>query len=95
MVSRGHLPICGRTCEFLLPFASVVRRPTGKAETNRPSRVVTAITKDVSFTERLLGSPLVERLNPGSINTMKISLDQPHEGNMFELLRHRLSIERA
>jgi len=60
-----------------------------------PSLIVTAITKDVSFTERLLELPLNERLNFGPTNTMKISWDQPHEGNRFEFLRHRRSIERA
>ena len=60
-----------------------------------PSLVVTAITKDPAFTEQLLESPLIERLNLGPISTMKISWDQPHEGNMFEFLYKRRSIERA
>jgi hypothetical protein len=60
-----------------------------------PSLVVTAITKDPAFTEALLDSPLIERLNLGPISTMKISWDQPHEGNMFEFLYRRRSIERA
>ena len=59
------------------------------------SLVVTATTKDVSCTARLLESPLIERLNLGPTNTMKISWDQSHEGNRFELLYHRRSIERA
>ncbi|HEX8313037.1 MAG TPA: aldehyde dehydrogenase, partial [Chthoniobacteraceae bacterium] len=60
-----------------------------------PSLVVTAITKDPAFTEQLLDSGLIERLNLGEIPTMKISWDQPHEGNMFEFLYRRRSIERA
>ena len=59
------------------------------------SLVVTAITKDPAFTEQLLDSHLIERLNLGPISTMKISWDQPHEGNMFEFLYKRRSIERA
>ena len=56
------------------------------------SLVVTAITNDQEFQENLLASPLIERLNLGPISTMKISWDQPHEGNMFEFLYKRRSI---
>ncbi|MES2571257.1 MAG: aldehyde dehydrogenase, partial [Verrucomicrobiota bacterium] len=82
--------------EYLCPYASVVEVPQkemlGKIG---PSLVVTAITRDPAFTEKLLESPLIERLNLGPISTMKISWDQPHEGNMFEFLYKRRSIERA
>jgi hypothetical protein len=60
-----------------------------------PSLVVTAITENPDFRSQLLDSPLIERLNLGPISTMKISWDQPHEGNMFEFLYRRRSIERA
>ena len=60
-----------------------------------PSLVVSAITKDPDFTEELLNSPLIERLNLGPVTTMKVSWDQPHEGNMFEFLYKRRSIERS
>lgn len=86
-------PLANR--EFLFPYASVVEVP--QAEMLRqigPSLVVTAITKDQVFTEQLLESPLIERLNLGPISTMKISWDQPHEGNMFEFLYKRRSFER-
>jgi hypothetical protein len=86
-------PLANR--EFLFPYASVVEVP--QAEMLRqigPSLVVTAITKDPAFTEQLLESPLIERLNLGPISTMKISWDQPHEGNMFEFLYKRRSFER-
>ena len=56
------------------------------------SLVVTAITNDQEFQEDLLASPLIERLNLGPISTMKISWDQPDEGNMFEFLYKRRSI---
>ena len=56
------------------------------------SLVVTAITGNKAFHEDLLASPLIERLNLGPISTMKISWDQPHEGNMFEFLYKRRSI---
>jgi acyl-CoA reductase-like NAD-dependent aldehyde dehydrogenase len=82
--------------EFLCPYASVVEVPQqemlGKIG---PSLVVTAITKDRQFKEELLDSDLIERLNIGPIPTMRISWNQPHEGNMFEFLYKRRSIEIA
>ncbi len=87
-------PLANR--EFLCPYASVVQVPQGEMlKQIGPSLVVTAITKDPAFTEQLLESPLIERLNLGPISTMKVSWDQPHEGNMFEFLYKRRSIERA
>jgi acyl-CoA reductase-like NAD-dependent aldehyde dehydrogenase len=82
--------------EFLCPYASVVQVPQSEMlKQIGPSLVVTAITKDAAFQAQLLDSPLIERLNLGPISTMKISWDQPHEGNMFEFLYKRRSIERA
>jgi Aldehyde dehydrogenase family len=87
-------PLANR--EFLCPYASVVEVPQAEMlKQIGPSLVVTAITKDPAFTEQLLESPLIERLNLGPISTMKISWDQPHEGNMFEFLYKRRSIDRA
>jgi acyl-CoA reductase-like NAD-dependent aldehyde dehydrogenase len=87
-------PLANR--EFLCPYASVVQVPQPEMlKQIGPSLVVTALTKDPAFTEQLLESPLIERLNLGPISTMKISWDQPHEGNMFEFLYKRRSIERA
>ncbi len=80
--------------EFLCPYASVVEVPQARMlEQIGSSLVVTAITKDPAFTAQLLDSPLIERLNLGPVPTMKISWDQPHEGNMFEFLYRRRSIE--
>ena len=59
------------------------------------SLAVTAITKDPAFTEQLLNWPEIERLNLGPISTMQVSWDQPHEGNMFEFLWKRRSLERG
>ena len=87
-------PLANR--EFLCPYASVVQMPQAEMlKQIGPSLVVTAITKDPAFTEQLLESPLIERLNLGAISTMKVSWDQPHEGNMFEFLYKRRSIECA
>lgn len=87
-------PLANR--EFLFPYASVVEVPQEQMLARiGPSLVVTAITKDAAFREQLLDSPLIERLNLGPIPTMKISWDQPHEGNMFEFLYKRRSFETA
>lgn len=82
--------------EYLCPYASVVQVPQSEMLAQiGPSLVVTAITKDPKFVDQLLESPLIERLNIGPITTMKISWNQPHEGNMFEFLYKRRSIEIA
>lgn len=87
-------PLANR--EFLCPYASVVQVPQSEMlKQMGPSLVVTAITRDPQFTQELLESSWIERLNLGPISTMKISWDQPHEGNMFEFLYRRRSIERA
>lgn len=81
--------------EFLCPYASVVEIPQKEMlKQIGYSLAVTAITKDPAFIERLIEFPHIERLNIGPISTMKISWDQPHEGNMFEFLYKRRSIER-
>jgi hypothetical protein len=81
--------------EFLFPFASVVRvRPEEIPEALGPSLVVTAITEDEGLIERLLASPLVDRLNVGPVSTMQIAWDQPHEGNLFEHLYARRAFQR-
>jgi acyl-CoA reductase-like NAD-dependent aldehyde dehydrogenase len=86
-------PLANR--EFLFPYASVVEMPQAEMlKRIGPTLALTAITHDATFAEQLLDSPLVERLNLGPISTMQVSWDQPHEGNMFELLYRRRSLER-
>ena len=82
--------------EFLCPYASVVTC----AQADMLGQIgytlaCTAITKDPAFIEQLEAYAHIERLNIGPVSTMKISWDQPHEGNMFEFLWQRRSIERA
>src|SRR4051812_1148148 len=87
-------PLANR--EFLCPYASVVEVPQSEMlKQIGPSLVVTAITKDQAFIDQLVDSSLIERLNLGPVSTMKISWDQPHEGNMFEFLYRRRSIDWA
>ena len=82
--------------EYLCPYASVVEVPQSEMLNQIGfSLVVTALTKDAKFIEQLLDSPLIERLNIGPVPTTKISWNQPHEGNMFEFLYKRRSIEVA
>ena len=82
--------------EFMCPYASVVEVPQSEMLNKiGPSLVVTAITKDPKFIEQLLDCDLIERLNIGMVPTGKISWNQPHEGNMFEFLYKRRSIEVA
>jgi len=82
--------------EFLCPYASVVTCPQGQMlEQIGYTLACTAITKDPAFIADLEAYPEIERLNIGPVSTMKISWDQPHEGNMFEFLWKRRSIERA
>ncbi len=85
-------PLANR--EFLFPYASVVQVPQAEMlATIGPSLVVTAITHDKTFIEELMACRQIDRLNIGPIPTMKISWDQPHEGNLFEFLYKRRSLE--
>jgi acyl-CoA reductase-like NAD-dependent aldehyde dehydrogenase len=85
-------PLANR--EFLFPYASLVEAPqAAMLEQIGPSLVVTAITQDPAFRESLLESPFIQRLNLGPIPTTRISWDQPHEGNLFDLLYRRRAIE--
>ncbi len=87
-------PLANR--EFLCPYASVVEVPQAEMlHRIGYTLACTAITKDPAFIEQLEAFPHIERLNIGPVSTMKISWDQPHEGNMFEFLWQRRSIERV
>lgn len=87
-------PLANR--EFLCPYASVVEVPQAEMlEKIGPTLVVTAITRDEGFINQLMDADNIDRLNIGPVSTMKISWDQPHEGNLFEFLYRRRSYERA
>ena len=87
-------PLANR--EFLFPFASVVEVDQRELpERLGPTLVVTALTEDPRLIEKLIASPLVDRLNIGPIPTMKIAWDQPHEGNLFEHLYARRAFQKA
>jgi acyl-CoA reductase-like NAD-dependent aldehyde dehydrogenase len=87
-------PLANR--EFLFPYASIVAAPQDKVlDLIGPSLVVTAITEDPAFIDRVVACPHAERLNLGAIPTTKVSWDQPHEGNLFEFLYRRRAISRV
>ena len=87
-------PLANR--EFLCPYASVVQVPQGDMlKQIGPTLAATLITRDQKLIDEFLEFPHIERLNVGPIPTMRVSWDQPHEGNMFEFLYKRRSIERA
>ncbi len=82
--------------EFLCPYASVVTCPQSQMLSKIGYTLAcSAITKDPAFIEELEAFGEIDRLNIGPVSTMMISWDQPHEGNMFEFLYQRRSIERA
>jgi acyl-CoA reductase-like NAD-dependent aldehyde dehydrogenase len=82
--------------EFLCPYASVVTcAQKDMLQQIGYTLACSAITKDPKFIEELEGFAEIDRLNIGPVSTMAISWDQPHEGNMFEFLWKRRSIERA
>ena len=87
-------PLANR--EFLCPYASVVQVPQSDMLKHIGYTLAcSVITKDAKFIEQVMAYPEIDRLNIGPVSTMKISWDQPHEGNMFEFLWQRRSIERA
>ena len=87
-------PLANR--EFLFPFATVVEMPQDEMlSLIGPSLVVTAITDTPEFIADLLACPQIDRLNIGAVPTSRVSWNQPHEGNIFELLYRRRAIQKA
>jgi acyl-CoA reductase-like NAD-dependent aldehyde dehydrogenase len=87
-------PLANR--EFLFPFASVVPvRPEEIPDRLGATLAMTAITEDKALIGRILASPHVHRLNLGPIPTLRVSWDQPHEGNLFEHLYVRRAFQKA
>jgi acyl-CoA reductase-like NAD-dependent aldehyde dehydrogenase len=85
-------PLANR--EFLFPFASVVEVPAEQVPgVLGETLAVTLITRDETLRRRILGSPLLHRLNLGPLPTWQVSWDQPHEGNLFEHLYARRALQ--
>jgi len=59
------------------------------------SLAVAAISSDAGWLDSLMAADHIERLNVGAMATNHIEWDQPHEGNLFEFLYRRRSIQVA
>jgi acyl-CoA reductase-like NAD-dependent aldehyde dehydrogenase len=80
--------------EFLFPFVAVVEVPGDElVAALGSSLVVTAVTGDGPLRDRLLAATHVERLNLAAVPTNRVAWDQPHEGNLFELLYKQRSLQ--
>lgn len=81
----GEHPLANK--EFLFPFASVVECPQEMIpDAIGPTLVGTVISQDRAFQRRIMACGNIDRLNIGPVPTVKLSWDQPHEGNLFEHL---------
>lgn len=79
--------------EFLFPFCSVVEIPQAKMlDEIGPTLAASIITRDSDFLGRCLAHPGIDRLNLGRVATPDVAWDQPHEGNLFELLHRRRAV---
>ena len=73
--------------EYMFPFASVVECPQGEMlDRIGDSLVVTGITEDPGFRQKLMDCPHIDRLNLGPIPTIQLNWLQPHEGNLVDFL---------
>jgi hypothetical protein len=85
-------PLANR--EFLFPYCSVVEVPQAEMLGRiGPSLVVSAISDDAAWRRSLLASPLIHRLNLGAMPTSHVHWDQPHEGNLFDVLYRRRAVQ--
>ncbi|QOV88048.1 aldehyde dehydrogenase family protein [Humisphaera borealis] len=75
------------TKEYLFPFAAVIECPAEEIpEAIGQTLVGTVVSKDKKFIRACMAAGHIDRLNIGPIETFKLSWDQPHEGNLFNLL---------
>ena len=82
--------------EFLFPFVAVVETSRRElVESLGETLVATALTEDPALVDELRAAPHVDRLNVGPIATCTVAWDQPHEGNLFDLLYHRRAYQAA
>ncbi|HEV3203332.1 MAG TPA: aldehyde dehydrogenase family protein [Gemmataceae bacterium] len=73
--------------EYMFPFVTVVQCPQEKMlEAIGPTLVCTAITNDKKFQRALLDATHIDRLNIGTIPTIKLNWLQPHEGSIVDFL---------
>ena len=85
-------PMAGK--EYMFPFAQVIETPQSEMlEKMGQSLIVTAITNDEDFLQEIMACPHIDRLNVGVLPTSHVEWNQPHEGNLFEFLYRRRSIQ--
>ncbi len=73
--------------EYMFPFASVVECSQAQMlDRIGDSLVVTGITEDPAFRQKLMDCPHIDRLNLGAIPTIRLNWLQPHEGNLVDFL---------
>lgn len=84
------------SAEFTFPFVTVVDCPQEKVlEAIGPTLIGTVISEDEKFRRQALECRHIDRLNLGAVPTPAISWDQPHEGNLFDLLYHQRAFQLA
>lgn len=82
--------------EFTFPFVAVVDCPQERLlEAIGPTLIGTVLSADEDFRRRALECRHIDRLNLGALPTPAISWDQPHEGNLFDLLYHQRAFQLA
>ena len=94
---------CSPIASTRWPTASSCSRSSAWSKCRRTSCRTASATRwssrrspsNPALIERLVASPLVDRLNIGSLPTTRIGWDQPHEGNLFEHLYARRAIQRV
>jgi hypothetical protein len=70
-----------------VPVRRVVECPQAEIpEAIGTTLVGTVVSRDRKFIRACMSAGHIDRLNVGPIETFKLSWDQPHEGNLFELL---------
>ncbi len=84
------------SAEYLFPFCSVVELPSEEIPRQMgPTLVASVLSEDENLIETLFASNHIDRINAGPLPTTSIRWDQPHEGNLFELLYHQRAVQFA
>lgn len=73
--------------EYMYPFTTVVECPQAEMIKRMGQTLVcSAITKDPKFSQELLDTTTIDRLNIGALKTIALNWLQPHEGNIIDFL---------
>jgi hypothetical protein len=80
--------------EFLFPYCSVLEMPQAEMlGQDRPVAGGQRGHRRSAWRRELLASPLIHRLNLGAMPTSHVHWDQPHEGNLFDVLYRRRAVQ--